>query len=141
VATAKQIIAELWRQAHWLDFDHKDGVGKALMDIAVDGILESMDRQQAPDGTPWDKLQEGYRRWKARRRPGKKIGEFDGILKARAEVEGRRQVDAHSMTMTYGVTTEAIEHAWFGVDRDFYGITRDAEARMDAYLERRVRRL
>lgn len=129
------------------DFAEGD-MGRDLCRIFTDGVMESIAKQQAPDGTAWAPLSDSYSKWKARNFPSQGMGVLHYLMADPAQVSGVVEVTRNAAICTYGVSPAAREEAtWFqegGVGRPprrFWGFTGDSLKKVKAYLDARLVRI
>lgn len=136
------IITELQRFLRDLDF-RRNHLGRDLLDMAAEEILECMDRQEEPDGFPWIPLSDAYDVWKSAHFPAQPMAVLYGHLKTREQVRGFRVIERTRAEMTYGIDGQARdEAAWFQDPthpnqpaRPFYGLSPHAIQRADAIVD------
>lgn len=120
----------------------RDGLGRELCGITTDGIKDTIDAQQTPDGAPWAPLSEAYATWKSRKFPGQPMAVLHHLMIDPAEVEGIIEVNRSEASVLYGVSEQARQEAeWFQEGgpnqppREFWGINADALQLVDETLE------
>lgn len=139
--TPAQIIADLQRIVRDLDF-RRNNLGRDLLDMAAEEVLEGMDRQEDPDGFPWIPLSDAYDAWKSAHFPAQPMAVLYGHMKTRDNVRGVRVIEPTRAEMTYGLDEQVRdEAAWFQDPtnpnqpaRRFYGLSPHAIQRADAIV-------
>lgn len=137
--SADDIIADLNRILKGIDF-RRNNLGRDLLDMAAEEILECMDRQEDPDGLPWIPLSDAYEEWKSANFPAQPMAVLYGHMKTREQVRGFRVIEQARAEMTYGLDGPTRDEAeWFQDPtnpnqpaRPFYGLTPHAIQRADA---------
>lgn len=117
------------------------GLGDALLDIAQEHLLESFDRQIAPDGTPWEALSDAYDERKQREYPGTPMGVRTGHMRDGLRLgSGSRELDDRSAEWTYGDTDlQRSEAEWFHSRRKFIDTNEAMIAEVKETIGRHVR--
>lgn len=139
--THAEIIADLKRLAKMFDL-RRDNLGSDLLDLAAEDVLETMDRQEDPDGLPWIPLSDAYEEWKSLHFPAQPMAVLFGLMKTREQVRGFRVIGVDRAEMTYGLDDQVRNEAeWFQEGnthqppRPFYALTAQAVARADVMID------
>lgn len=141
--TASEIIADLQRLIRDVDFRRRN-LGRDLLDMAAEEVLECMDRQEDPDGLPWIPLSDAYAEWKSSHFPAQPMAVLWGHMKTRDQVRGFRQIEQTRAEMTYGLDNQSRDEAeWFQDPtnpnqpaRPFYALSPQAIHRADSLIDR-----
>jgi hypothetical protein len=126
----------------------RGGLGQAIIDAGIIGIIDNTWDELEPDGTPWAPLSQGYAAWKNSVRPGQRIGRLWDVMLAIPEIMGVQTILPARMVHQFGVTDqaklEALKFQEGGLvtgtnqpPRPFFGITIAACYMDDTLLENR----
>lgn len=130
-------IADLERIAELIDF--RNGIGDAMLDIALEQLRESFDSEKAPDGTPWDALAPEYEAAKSRQYPGAPIGVRTADMRSGLD-GGERSIEPTVAEWTFGDTEHQRDKAeWFSKRRKFIALNQAILDEVDATIQRTFR--
>jgi phage gpG-like protein len=141
-----KIIGDVRRISRTFDMT-QNGLGADLLKAFTDGVKDTIAKEEAPDGTPWDQLDPAYEAWKQKNYPGKPIGFLEEIMADAAQIEGTPRITAEEAETTYGITDVARDHAsWFQngdednnqPPRPFWGFTPESLAKIKEILAKRL---
>jgi hypothetical protein len=105
LAELNAIVRDLNRHAEVFDLD-KHNLGERLLDIAAQAILEQMDAELDPTGTPWPALSDLYATWKATVSAGSPMAVLFGIMKSLTNLQGVREISIYRAASTFGFETD-----------------------------------
>jgi hypothetical protein len=106
----EKIMADLERHVTLFDLLTNE-LGQRLCEAAADGVKQTFNAVEAPDGTPWPDLSSDYARFKARFFPGMPMLVREGVLIA--GLDGVNEVTADEAVHTSGQTEQQrLETGW-----------------------------
>lgn len=147
-AKTQEILAALDRIAGAFDMT-RDGLGADLLKAFAGGVKDTIAKEEAPDGSPWDQLDPDYEAWKSENYPGQPIGFLEEIMATSEQIEGTPRITPEEAETTYGISEVAKDHAaWFQrgdednnqPPRPFWGFTESSRAATKAILAARLKK-